>query len=123
MEIGDNQRLWLPLPFQMTNGSALLAIDVFTTTGARINELLQINNTKECIQVKTVNAKHHYSFRAIPKGRDEVATEAVQRQKMPIDIVSKILHQRDVSLQKTIANGQPVSLSSLLDVKLIGSYE
>lgn len=50
----------------------LLAIDVFTTIGARMNELLQLNSTKECIQVKKVKDKFHYSFRAIPKGRDEI---------------------------------------------------
>ncbi|WP_047155524.1 site-specific integrase [Aneurinibacillus tyrosinisolvens] len=168
----------------------LLAIDIFTTTGARMNEILQLS--KERIERKQVNGKLHYSFRAIPKGRSEVeefyvskqtmdyvqdvyrmlkdhynsvdiprvgyryerghlfpepkryffqyhnkamkdktitacirfllhnlryetqegiviavkshllrhafATEAVQRQKMPIDIVAKILHQRDVNV-------------------------
>ena len=37
-----------PLYAAVTFG--LLALDIFTTTGARLNELLQISNTKECIR-------------------------------------------------------------------------
>lgn len=50
----------------------LLGIDICTSTGARINELLQLNNTKECIVATKVNEDVKYSFYAIPKGRTEV---------------------------------------------------
>lgn len=170
----------------------LLALDIFTTTGARLNELLQLNNTKDCIRGIKVNKQIRFSFYAVPKGRvalepfyisdqtmkliqsiakmlrehynnDKIpsvkyrhhrshlfpepkpyffqynhktfkdntlyscirfllhglrfetqegkpviikthllrhafATEAVQRQKMPIDIVAKLLHQRDINV-------------------------
>lgn len=170
----------------------LLVLDICTTTGARLNELLQISNTKKCIRTVKVDQKLRFSFYAIPKGSDELeafyisentmkllqsvslmlkthygtekipsvkyrddrahlfpipepyffqyhnktlkkyaiwsclrfllhgqqmetqdgkpvvvkthllrhafATEAVQRQKLPIDIVAKILHQRDIGV-------------------------
>ncbi|MGN7300578.1 site-specific integrase [Ferdinandcohnia sp. SAFN-114] len=49
----------------------LLALDICTSTGARINELLQINYTKECLKTFKLNNSLKYSFYAIPKGRDE----------------------------------------------------
>ncbi|UUZ84895.1 hypothetical protein LJK88_15535 [Paenibacillus sp. P26] len=70
----------------------MLAVDVFTTTGARLNELLQINNTKGCIQIKKVKDKLHYSFRAVPKGRDEVEEFYISKQTMEyIQIVFRML--------------------------------
>lgn len=57
-------------PFYVACTFGLLAINILTTTGARINELLQINNTKECILIKMVKEKLHFSFKAIPKGQD-----------------------------------------------------
>jgi integrase len=192
----------------------LLALDILTTTGARINELLQISYTKECLIPVKVDNRLHYSFYAIPKGRDAVepfyisdqtmkliakvvkllkyhysaekipnvnyrdqrkhlfpkpkpylfqynnksfkketvfsllrfllhglhfetqegkavtikthllrhafATEAVQRQKLPIDIVAKILHQRDVGVTGYYSEPTPSqvaqSVSDLHDV-------
>ncbi|PEP12644.1 integrase [Bacillus pseudomycoides] len=192
----------------------LLALDICTTTGTRINELLQISNTKECIRTVKVDKKLRFSFYAIPKGRDELeafyiseqtikiiqsvglmlrnhygtdkipsvkyrgvrkhlfpkpkpyffqyhnkalgefgvwsslrfllhgqhmetqegkpvvvkthllrhafATEAVQRQKLPIDIVAKILHQRDVGVTGYYSEPTPSqvaqSVSDLHDV-------
>ena len=70
----------------------LLAIDILTTTGARINELLQISNTKQCIQTKMVKERLHYSFYAIPKGRDGVEEFYVSKQTMQIiQTVSRML--------------------------------
>lgn len=70
----------------------LLAIDILTTTGARINELLQINNTKECILIKKVKEKLHYSFRAIPKGRDSLEEFYISKQTMEhIQTVARLL--------------------------------
>ncbi|MDF1997325.1 site-specific integrase [Peribacillus frigoritolerans] len=70
----------------------LLAIDILTTTGARLNELLQINNMKQCIQIKKVKERLHYSFYAIPKGRDEVEEFYVSKQTMEIiQTVSRML--------------------------------
>ncbi|MDH4616591.1 site-specific integrase [Brevibacillus sp. AY1] len=79
-------------PFYVACTFGLLAVDVFTTTGARMNELLQINSTKECIQVKKVKDKLHYSFRVTPKGRDEVEEFYISRQTMEyIQIVLRML--------------------------------
>ncbi|WRU96253.1 site-specific integrase [Priestia filamentosa] len=50
----------------------LLALDIFTTTGARINELLQLSRTHECLKLVKEGNKVHYSFYVVPKGRDEV---------------------------------------------------
>src|SRR5690606_22659566 len=192
----------------------LLALDIFTTTGARLNELLQISYTKECLKSIKADNKLHHSFYAIPKGRDEVelfyisdqtmkliakvvkllkyhycsekiphvkyahkrkhlfpvpkpylfqyynkaikdnavlsslrlllhgldcetqegkvvtvkphllrhafATEAVQRQKLPIDIVAKILHQRDIGVTGYYSEPTPTqvaqSVSDLHDI-------
>jgi hypothetical protein len=54
---------------------AKFALDICTSTGARMNELLQISFDKQCC-VKIVNTKHdppinNFIFRLIPKGRDE----------------------------------------------------
>jgi len=70
----------------------LLAIDILTTTGARRNELLQISNTKECIEVKKINNKLHYSYKAIPKGRDSLEEFYLSKQTMEhIQTVSRML--------------------------------
>ncbi|WP_321170008.1 site-specific integrase [Priestia endophytica] len=50
----------------------LLALDIFTTTGARINELLQLSRTHKCIKIVKEDNKVHYSFYVVPKGRDAV---------------------------------------------------
>lgn len=60
----------------------LLALDICTTTGARLNELLQICNTKECIRTVKVDNKLHFSFYAIPKGRDELEAFYISEQTM-----------------------------------------
>ncbi|MDA1538311.1 site-specific integrase [Bacillus cereus group sp. TH244-1LC] len=79
-------------PFYVACTFGLLAIDIFTTTGARVNELLQISNTKQCIQTKLVNERMHFSFYAIPKGRDEVEEFYISKQTMEIiQIISKML--------------------------------
>ena len=52
--------------------------------------------------------------------RHAFATEAVQRQKMPIDIVAKILHQRDIGVTGYYSEPTPSqvaqSVSDLHDV-------
>lgn len=62
----------------------LLALDILTTTGARLNELLQVNYTKECLIPVKVDNKLHYSFYAIPKGRDEVESFYISDQTMKL---------------------------------------
>ncbi|WP_068983524.1 MULTISPECIES: site-specific integrase [Lysinibacillus] len=85
-----------PLYVSCTFG--LLAIDILTTTGARINELLQINNTKECIKMKKVKDKICYSFMAIPKGRDLPEEYYISKQTMSIlQIVAKMLKGQNES--------------------------
>lgn len=72
----------------------LLATDILTTTGARINELLQINNTKECILIKKVKEKLHFSFKAIPKGRDSLEEFYISKQTMEhIQTVARLLKE------------------------------
>ena len=62
----------------------LLALDIFTTTGARLNELLQISYTKECLKSIKADNKLHHSFYAIPKGRDEVESFYISDQTMKL---------------------------------------
>lgn len=62
----------------------LLAVDILTTSGARMNELLQINNTKECIKVKKVGDRLHYSYMAVPKGRDVPEEFYISKQSMEL---------------------------------------
>lgn len=62
----------------------LLALDICTTTGARLNELLQISNTKECIRTVKVDKKLRFSFYAIPKGRDELEAFYISEQTMKL---------------------------------------
>ncbi|MBG9455338.1 integrase [Lysinibacillus sphaericus] len=79
-------------PFYAACTFGLLAIDILTTTGARKNELLQISYTKECIQVKKINNKLHYSYKAIPKGRDSLEEFYLSKQTMEhIQTVSRML--------------------------------
>ena len=81
-------------PFYVACTFGLLAIDILTTTGARINELLQINNTKECILIKKVKEKLHYSFKAIPKGRDSLEEFYISKQTMEhIQTVARLLKE------------------------------
>lgn len=192
-------------PLYAASTFGLLALDIITSTGARINELLQISYTKKCLKTVKVENKLHYSFYAIPKGRDiaepfyisehtmkliakvikllkehygaekipnvkyrhnrkhlfpdpepyifqynnmsfqdntiytglrfllhglnfetqegkaitvkahllrhAFATEAVQRQKLPIDIVAKILHQRDLGVTNYYSEPTPSQVS------------
>ncbi|RVU60397.1 site-specific integrase [Bacillus thuringiensis] len=58
-------------PAYVTATFGLLALDIFTTTGARMNELLQLNNDKGCLKAGKFKNKIRYSFYAVPKGRDE----------------------------------------------------
>ena len=62
----------------------LLALDILTTTGARLNELLQISYTKECLKSIKADNKLHHSFYAIPKGRDEVESFYISDQTMKL---------------------------------------
>lgn len=81
-------------PFYAACTFGLLAIDILTTTGARKNELLQISNTKECIQVKKINNKPRYSYNAIPKGRDSLEEFYISKQTMEhIQMVSRMLKE------------------------------
>jgi hypothetical protein len=51
----------------------LAALDFFTTTGGRMNELLQINLTPECLYTMTVEGIQRLLVRVVPKGRDQPA--------------------------------------------------
>jgi integrase len=81
-----------PLYAAVTFG--LLAVDIFTTTGARLNELLQVSNTRECIRKVKVEDKLKFSFYAIPKGRDEVEAFYISEQTMKlIQLAAKLLKE------------------------------
>lgn len=81
-------------PFYAACTFGLLAVDILTTTGARKSELLQISNTKECIQVKKINNKLHYSYKAIPKGRDSLEDFYLSKQTMDnIQMVLRMLKE------------------------------
>ncbi|MED1596216.1 MULTISPECIES: tyrosine-type recombinase/integrase [Bacillus] len=67
-------------PFYAASTFGLLAVDILTTTGARINELLQINRAKDCLQAMRVNGDLKYSFYAVPKGRDTVESYIISKQ-------------------------------------------
>jgi len=72
----------------------LLALDIFTTTGARLNELLQLSNTKKCIQTIKVDNKLRFSFYAVPKGRDKVEPFYISEQTtILIQSVAKLLKE------------------------------
>ncbi len=76
----------------------LLALNIFTTTGARLNELLQLSNTKECIRTVKVDDKVRFSFYAVPKGRDEVEPFYISEQTMIlINSVAKFLKEHYAS--------------------------
>ncbi|HHT7007656.1 MULTISPECIES: site-specific integrase [Bacillus cereus group] len=62
----------------------LLTLDICTTTGARLNELLQISNTKECIRTVKVDKKLRFSFHVVPKGRDGLEAFNISEQTMKI---------------------------------------
>lgn len=79
-------------PLYVATIFGLLALDIFTTTGARLNELLQLSNTKDCIRTVKVENKLRFSFYAIPKGRDEVEAFYISKQTMKlIQTVGKML--------------------------------
>lgn len=51
----------------------LAALEVFTTTGARMNELLQISLTPECLHSIRVDGEERLILRLIPKGEEKPA--------------------------------------------------
>ncbi|WCK55915.1 site-specific integrase [Aneurinibacillus sp. Ricciae_BoGa-3] len=67
--------IFSPEPFYVAATFGLTAIDLITTTGARINEVLQITPTKKCLVITNdTDGKKpitRYLFRVIPKGRTE----------------------------------------------------
>ncbi|ASS97561.1 site-specific integrase [Peribacillus simplex] len=71
-------------PLYVAGTFGLLILDICTTTGARLNELLQINNSNECIRTVKVDNKLRFSFNVIPKGRDEVEAFYISEQTMKL---------------------------------------
>lgn len=88
-------------PIYVAATFGLLGVDICTTTGARINELLQINYTKECLESIKVNEDIKHSFYAIPKGRDKEEPYFITTETMKILAkVRKMLleHYNDVTI-------------------------
>lgn len=67
-------------PFYVATTFGLLVVDILTTTGARLNELLQLNSEKDCLQAIKVNGDLKFSFYAIPKGRDTFEPYPISKQ-------------------------------------------
>ncbi len=51
----------------------LAALDFFTTTGARMNELLQLRLSPDCLYAMSVGGTPRLLVRLLPKGRDQTA--------------------------------------------------
>jgi hypothetical protein len=51
----------------------LASLDFFTTTGARLNELLQISLSPDCLYTLQVEGRQRFLMRLVPKGRDQPA--------------------------------------------------
>ena len=51
----------------------LAAVDLLTTTGMRINELLQVSVTPECLHTLVVEGAKRLVLRLVPKGSDKLA--------------------------------------------------
>lgn len=51
----------------------LAALDLFTTTGARMNELMQVSLTPECLYTLVVEGVQRLVLRMVPKGSDKLA--------------------------------------------------
>lgn len=49
----------------------LAALDIFTTTGARMNELMQVSLSPECLHTITVEGSRRLVLRLVPKGSYE----------------------------------------------------
>lgn len=66
-------------PFYVASTFGLLAIDLSTTTGARINELLQINSSENGLWAVEIDGDLKYSFYAVPKGRDTAESYSISK--------------------------------------------
>jgi len=51
----------------------LASLDFFTTTGARVNELLQLRLSPDCLYAMSVGGTPRLLVRLVPKGRDQSA--------------------------------------------------
>lgn len=67
-------------PFYAVSTFGLLAIDILTTTGSRINELLQLNSEKDYLRAIKINGDLKFFFYAIPKGRDSLESYPISKQ-------------------------------------------
>ncbi len=55
----------------------LAALDCFTTTGARVDEVLQVSLDPDCLYTLEIEGVQRFLIRVIPKGRDKPADYAV----------------------------------------------
>ncbi|TQR37229.1 site-specific integrase [Lysinibacillus sphaericus] len=88
-------------PLYVAATFGLLGMDICTTSGTRLNELMQINYTKECLESFKVNEDIKHSFYAIPKGRDKKEQYFITSETMKILAkVRKMLleHYNDVTI-------------------------
>ncbi|MES5844487.1 MULTISPECIES: site-specific integrase [unclassified Bacillus cereus group] len=66
-------------PFVVATTFGLLAVDILTTTGARVNELLQLSSEKNCLQAIKLGSELRFSFYAVPKGRDSLESYPISK--------------------------------------------
>ena len=89
--------LLLVEPLFVATTFGLAALDVFTTTGARINELLQINLSSECLHSMTVGGKERLILKLVPKMEEEsgeywIGEETKRNFKKVIDLLQECYH-------------------------------
>jgi hypothetical protein len=72
-QLRTHGRLLLVEPLFAGATFGLAALDFFTTTGARISELLQVSLTPECLYTLNVEGTQRLLVRLIPKGTDRPA--------------------------------------------------
>jgi hypothetical protein len=63
--------LFLIAPLFTAATFGLVALDILTTTGARMNELLQISLSPECLHTMIVSGKERLMLKMLPKMKDE----------------------------------------------------
>jgi len=97
----------------------LLALDVLTSTGMRMNELLQMSISRKCLVQLVEDPPLHaadqsprlrYLFRLIPKGERTLTLHNYAVGKETIQLVEKVCHMRSRALP-TATRGTPSSCS------------
>jgi hypothetical protein len=90
----------------------LASLDFFTTTGARLNELLQMSLSPDCLYTLEVEGRQRFLMRLVPKGRDQPADYIVGTEtRRNLERVGQLLQahyrlQRGESIPHVVYNQQ-----------------